>query len=201
MKVGSTDVAFSASTKEQQAKRGSRAQYERVERAGGWSSRVTPDLVQFLASVRSFYLGTASADGQPYIQHRGVPPGGLRVIDETTLGFADYGGNKQYITLGNLAENPKAFIFIMDYANRRRLKFWGRARYIEDDAALLQRLSETTLGAPQRAIVFDIAAWDRNCPQHIPQRFEAADVAKALASRDQRIAELEEQIAKLRADV
>ncbi len=195
------DIAFSDSVKAQQEQRGSRAQFQRVEQSGGWPDTITADLAKFVSGIRSFYLGTASSDGQPYIQHRGVPPGGLKVIDDQTLGFADYGGNKQYITLGNLAENPKAFIFMMDYARRRRVKLWGQARVVENDAALLQSLSDATFAAPQRAILFTIAAWDRNCPQHIPQRFEAADVAAALAERDRRIAELEGEIATLRGDL
>ena len=122
--------------------------------------------------MRSFYLATASADGQPYVQHRGGPPGFLRVVDERTLGFADFKGNRQYITTGNLAENGKAFIFIMDYAQRRRVKLWGRARVVEADAALLARLwPEGYEARPEQAILFEIEAWDTNCPQHIPQMF------------------------------
>ena len=144
----SSDVAFTPAVKAIQAKRGSREQYAKMEARGGWRTTVTADLAQFLAEARSFYLATANAEGQPYIQHRGGPPGFLRVIDERTLGFADFKGNRQYITTGNLAENPKAYIFVMDYAHRRRVKLWGRARVVEDDpaaagAALAGRLQGT----------------------------------------------------------
>jgi len=140
-------------------------------------------------------MATASADGQPYIQHRGGPAGFLHVLDTRTLGFADFRGNRQYITLGNLAENPKAYLFLIDYAHRRRMKLWGTARVVEDDPALIQALRpEGYPGVPEQAILFTLEAWDANCPQHIPQRFEAADVAAALAQRDARIAELEARL-------
>lgn len=157
--------------------------------------RITPELAAFIAAQTSVFLATASAEGQPYIQHRGGPAGFLHVLSPTQLGFADLRGNRQYITLGNLAENPRAFLFLMDYANRRRIKLWGTARVVEDDAALLQALSPEGQ-APEQAILFDVTAWDANCPQHIPQRFEAADVAAALAKRDARIAELEAELAR-----
>ena len=154
-----------------------------MEAKGGWRTAITPDLAGFLAEVRSFYLATASADGQPYIQHRGGPPGFLRVLDEHTLGFADFKGNRQYITTGNLAENTKAFIFVMDYAQRRRVKLWGRARVVEGDAALLARLwPEGYEARPEQVILFEVEAWDTNCPQHIPQMFHAEDVARTIRS-------------------
>ena len=160
-------------------------------------SRITPDLAAYIAAQTSFYMATASAEGQPYIQHRGGPAGFLHVLSPTQLGFADFRGNKQYISLGNLAENPKAFLFLMDYAHRRRIKLWGTARVVEDDPSLLQALRpEGYSGIPEQAILFDVTAWDSNCPQNIPQRFEAADVAAALAQRDARIAELEAQLAR-----
>lgn len=195
----SSDVAFTPSVKAEQTKRGSRAQYQRMEERGGWSGRVSGELAAVIGKVRSFYLATANAEGQPYIQHRGGPPGFLCVLDDKTLAFADYGGNRQYITLGNLAENPRAYIFIMDYRNRRRVKIWGRARVIEDDDALLQKVSRVTTGAPERVIVFDLAAWDRNCPQHIPRLLPAEDVERALTGLQIRIVELEAEIAKLQS--
>jgi predicted pyridoxine 5'-phosphate oxidase superfamily flavin-nucleotide-binding protein len=136
----SSDVAFTPVVKAVQARRGSRDHYAGTEAKGGFRTIVTPDLAAFLAAARSFYLATASAEGQPYVQHRGGPPGFLRVIDTRTLGFADYKGNRQYITTGNLSENPRAYIFVMDYARRRRVKLWGRARVVEDDRALLASL-------------------------------------------------------------
>ena len=195
----SSDVAFTPAVKTAQASRGSRDPNARMEAKGGFRTTVTPDLAGFLAEARSFYLATASADGQPYVQHRGGPPGLLRVFDERTLGFADFKGNRQYITTGNLAENPRAYIFVMDYAQRRRVKLWGRARVVEDDPALLARLwPEGYAARPEQVILFEVEAWDTNCPQHIPQKFDAADVAQALASRDARIAELEAELAALK---
>jgi hypothetical protein len=170
-----------------------------MEAGDGWATTVTPELAEFLGGLDMFYLGTANAEGQPYIQYRGGPPGFLRVVDEHTLGFADFGGNKQYITLGNLSENPKAFIFLMDYANRRRIKLWGTARVVEDDAALLEQLSDTRYapGKVERAILFSVEAWDVNCPQHIHRRIAARDVAPVVEKLQQRIAELEAELARL----
>ena len=192
----SSDIAFTPAVKAIQTRKKSRDAYARVEQNGGWRTETDHDLTDFLARATSFYFATASADGQPYIQHRGGPAGFLRVLDKTTLAFADYSGNKQFITQGNLTENPKAYIFVMDYANRRRVKIWGEAHVVEDDPALLASLMPQGYRAQrEQAILFTIAAWDTNCPQHIPQKFDAADVAAALAARDARIAELEAQLA------
>jgi predicted pyridoxine 5'-phosphate oxidase superfamily flavin-nucleotide-binding protein len=193
--VSTTEVAFTPSVKALQERLGSRAAYARLEARGGWQAAVTPELAAFIAERNSFYLATASAGGQPYIQHRGGPRGFLQVLDERTLAFADYSGNRQYITAGNLAENPRAYIFVMDYATRRRVKLWGKARTVEDDPSLLARLAPA--GAKpgvERAIVFEIAAWDTNCPQHIPVKHDEEDVAALRA----RIAELAEENAALR---
>ncbi|MDB5563953.1 MAG: pyridoxamine 5-phosphate oxidase [Tardiphaga sp.] len=195
----SSDVAFTPAVKEIQARKGSRHAYARVEENGGWRTEVDDNLTAFLAETNSMFLATASADGQPYIQHRGGPKGFIRILDKQTLAFADYSGNRQYITQGNLAENPKANIFLVDYAHRRRVKIWGEARVVEDDPALLTSLMPAGYKArPEQVILFKIAAWDTNCPQHIPQKFDAADVAAALASRDERIAELEAELAALK---
>ena len=142
MRKTPSDVAFTPAVKAIQQRKGSRQSYARMEQDGGWQTTVTPDLAEFLADLDSFYLGTATADGQPYIQHRGGPPGFLKVLDDRTLAFADFGGNRQYVTLGNLSENPRAFIFLMDYANRRRVKVWGTARVVEGDAGLEQQLRD-----------------------------------------------------------
>ena len=196
----SSDVAFTPAVKEVQAERGSRESYAKVEARGGFRTTVTPDLAGFLGAARSFYLATASADGQPYVQHRGGPPGFLRVLDARTLGFADFKGNRQYITTGNLAENPRAYIFVMDYAHRHRVKLWGRARVVEDDAALLARLwPEGYAARPEQIILFEIEAWDTNCPQHIPQMFHADDVARTVVELQTRITELEAEVAALKA--
>ncbi|MEH2490892.1 pyridoxamine 5'-phosphate oxidase family protein [Bradyrhizobium sp. AZCC 2230] len=193
-----SDVAFTPAVKAIQARKGSREAYGRAEQRG-WRTEVDENLEAFLADTNSFYFATASADGQPYIQHRGGPKGFLKVLDKQTLAFADYAGNQQYLTQGNLSENPKAYIFVMDYAHRRRVKIWGEARVVEDDDALTEALMPKGYRArPEQVIVFKVAAWDTNCPQHIPQKFDAADVAAALAARDQRIAELEAQVAALK---
>ncbi|MCF3628757.1 pyridoxamine 5'-phosphate oxidase family protein [Thalassospiraceae bacterium LMO-SO8] len=197
MNKPTSDVAFTDTVKAIQERKGSRKGYARMEDKGGWSDRVTDDLAAFIAARDSFYLATANADGQPYIQHRGGKPGFLKVLDGKTLAFADFAGNRQYVTQGNLEDNPKAFIFLMDYANRRRVKIWGSARVVEDDAALIQNLTDAdyTDGTPERAVVFEIAAWDVNCPQHIMPRFTEADIARAVQPLHDRIRELESQLA------
>jgi uncharacterized protein len=195
----SSDVAFTPAVKAVQARKGSREAYARVEQNGGWRTEIDGDLAAFLAERDSMFLATASADGQPYIQHRGGPKGFIKVLDRNTLGFADYSGNRQYITQGNLSENPKANIFLMDYAHRRRVKIWGEARVVDDDPSLLKSLMPQGYKArPEQVILFKISAWDTNCPQHIPMKFDAADVAAALAMRDARIAELEAELAALK---
>ena len=194
------DIAFTSAVKAEQSKRGSRRQYERAAETRPMQDRVTPDLAAFLAEMDHFYVGTASAAGRPYIQHRGGPKGFIKALDSNTLAFADYAGNRQYVTQGNLSENPKAYIFVMDYAHRQRVKIWGEARIVEDDPALLQSLMPSGYRArPEQVILFRISAWDTNCPQHIPQKFDAEDVAGALAFRDERIAELEAELAALKA--
>jgi uncharacterized protein len=198
----SSDVAFTPAVKAIQTRKGSRDAYAHVEQRGGWRTEIDEDLAAYLAETNSLYFATASADGQPYIQHRGGPRGFVKVLDRNTLAFADYSGNRQYITQGNLSENPKANIFVMDYAHRRRVKIWGEARVVDDDPALMKSLMPKGYKArPEQVIVFKISAWDTNCPQHIPQKFDAADVAAALASRDARIAELEAELATLKREV
>jgi predicted pyridoxine 5'-phosphate oxidase superfamily flavin-nucleotide-binding protein len=194
-----SDVAFTPTVKAIQSRKGSRRGYAAMEQRGSWETHITPDLAAFIAAQTSVFFATASADGQPYIQHRGGPAGFLRVLDEKTIGFVDFAGNRQYITQGNLADNPKAYLFLIDYAHRRRIKIWGEARVVEGDAALVARLMpEDYKARPEQVILFTVSAWDSNCPQHIPQRFDAEDVAAALAERDTRIAALEAEIKSLR---
>src|SRR5262245_10221805 len=170
-----------------------------MERRRGWRTAITPDLAAFIGEQVSVFLATANAGGQPYIQHRGGPAGFLHVLDEKTIAFADFSGNRQYITSGNLADNPKAHLFLIDYVNRRRVKIWGEAKVIEGDAELLARLMPQDYRAPgEQVIVFTVVVWDSNCNQHIPQRFEAADVAAALDTRERRIAELEAEVVRLK---
>ncbi len=198
--IYSSDVAFTPAVKAIQARKGSHESYARVEQHGGWRTEIDDQLTAFLAAQDSIFMATATADGQPYIQHRGGPKGFIKVLDKNTLAFADYSGNRQYITQGNLSENPKANIFLLDHAHRRRVKIWGEARVVDDDPALLKSLMPKGYRArPEQVILFKVSAWDTNCPQHIPQKFDAADVAAALASRDARIAELEAELAAANA--
>jgi len=195
-----SDVAFTPSVKAVQQRKGSRDAYARMEEGGSWETVITPELRDFIEEQTSIFMATASRDGQPYIQHRGGPAGFLRVLDERTLGFVDFIGNRQYISLGNLAENPKAHLFLIDYAHRRRIKLWGEANVIEDDDELARKLMPSGYRArASQVILFRMNAWDANCPQHIPVRLEAADVTREIASRDRRIAALEAELAGLRA--
>lgn len=196
-----SDVAFTPSVKAIQSRKGSRSAYARMESQEGWATVITQELAEFVSQQTSVFLATANAQGQPYIQHRGGPPGFLQVLDEHTIGFADFNGNRQYISSGNLAENPKAHLFLINYTTRQRIKLWGTARVIEDDEELIARLMPANYRAKsEQAMLFSVEAWDANCPQHIPQRLEAGDVAKALQRRDQQIAELEAEIRRLKAN-
>jgi uncharacterized protein len=196
----SSDIAFTPAVKAVQQRKGSRRGYARMEEGGSWQTHITAELKSFVEAQTSFFLGTANNDGQPYIQHRGGPAGFLKVIDSKTLGFVDFAGNRQYISQGNLVDNPKAYLFLIDYAHQRRIKIWGEARIVEGDADLTTQLMPIGYKArAEQIILFTISAWDANCPQHIPQRFEAADVASALAERDERIRLLELEIAQLRS--
>ena len=195
----SSDIAFSPSVKAVQARRGSRTGYAKMEQKGGFATTIDDALAGFIAEQRSFYLATANDEGQPYIQHRGGPKGFLRVLDDKTLAFADFSGNKQYITTGNLADNPKAFIFLMDYANRRRVKIWGTARAVEDPELVAQLMPEGYRARGEQAVMFTIEAYDVNCPQHIPQMVFAEDVAEIVTGLRKRIGELEAENARLRA--
>lgn len=190
-----SDVAFSPAVKTVQESKGSRELYARMEAGRPWKTTVTADLSQFISEQTSIFLGTASAAGQPYIQHRGGPAGFLKVLGDQQLGFADFAGNRQYITLGNLSENAQAFLFLIDYAHQRRVKLWGTAQVVEDQPGLMARLHiEGSKGRPERAILFNLATWDVNCPQHIPQRFDADRVAATLADRDAEIARLKSEL-------
>lgn len=200
MSIAISDFAFTPAVKALQALNGSRRSYARMEERGGWSDRIDNDLKTFIAERDSFYLGTASADGRPYIQHRGGPKGFLKVLDASTLAFADYAGNRQYISMGNLSENDRAYIFLMDYPNRRRVKIWGRAEVVDDDPALLERLVDPGYEArPERVFVFHVEAWDTNCPQHIRPRFTEEEIKPVIEKLGRRITELEGELAALMA--
>jgi uncharacterized protein len=190
---------FTPAAQEAQAERGSAKAYERRV-AEGFPDKVTPELAAFIAEQDTVFLATATADGAPYIQHRGGPKGFVKVIDEKTLGFADYRGNRQYITLANLSENDRAYLLLLDTARKQRIKLWGRARVVENDPALVERLFDKGYKAkPERAILFTVEAWDVNCPQHITARFTEADLEEALKTVQARIATLETENAQLRA--
>lgn len=191
-----SDIAFTPAVKRIQEGKGSRQGYARMEEKAGWSSVITADLAAFVAERDSLYLATASAEGQPYAQHRGGAPGFLKVLDEKRLAFADFRGNRQYVSTGNLSENPRAFIFLMDYASRRRIKIWGQARVIDDDQALLESLVDHDYEAvPEQAVVFTVDAWDVNCPQHITPRYSQREVDALLRPLQDRVADLEARLA------
>jgi uncharacterized protein len=194
-----SDIVFTPAARRAQTERGSAQAYDK-RIAAGFPDRVTDDLAAFIAELDTAFLATVSAAGAPYIQHRGGPKGFIKVLDDKTLGFADYAGNRQYITLGNLGENDRAYLFLLDFARRRRIKVWGRARVVENDPTLLERLADPGYRArPERAILFTVEAWDVNCTQHITPRFTEAEVVDATAPLRDRIAELEAENTRLRA--
>jgi len=193
-----SDIVFTPTVKALQQARGSRHAYARLEQGLGWQTGITDDLRVFIEAQTTLFMATANLDGQPYMQHRGGPPGFLQVLDDHTLAFADFTGNRQFISTGNLADNPKAQLFLMDYAHRQRVKIWGKAR-VRTDPALIERLMpEGYKARAEQAIVFTVKAWDANCPQHIPQLVDVAEVVPAIVERDRRIAELEDEVARLR---
>lgn len=192
-----SDVAFTPSVKAIQSRLGSRKAYARMEDGDGWETEITEELAGFIAEQNSFFMATVNAEGQPYIQHRGGAKGFLRVLDSRTLAFADFRGNRQYVSMGNLVDSPKVHLFLIDYAQRQRIKIWGEARVIEDDPALVAKLVVPGYAArAERAFVIHVAAWDANCPQHIPRLLDATEVAAVIAERDARIADLERRLAQ-----
>lgn len=194
------EIAFTETVKAEQIRRGSRDTGGRLMIDVHYRRAIRPGLEKFLAGVDTAYLATATAEGQPYAQHRGGPKGFIKVVDDETIGFADYRGNQHFITSGNLAENDKAFLFLMDYAHRRRIKIWGRARMVEDEALVARLLDPAYRASAERALLFTVHAFDINCPQHIPQKVDARAVMAALQEKDARIAALEAELAALRAE-
>lgn len=189
------EIAFTPEVQAAQEQRGSRQTYERYIANGPNNDSITPKIEEFIAQLNGFYLGTVSSNGYPYIQFRGGPRGFLKVLDEKTLGFADFTGNVQYITVGNLSGNDKAFLFLMDYRHRKRIKIWGTAEYVEDNPALIERLRDSDYSAEvQGAILFHVEATSENCPQHIPIRYSETEVEAMMAPLQARIAELEQQL-------
>jgi len=197
--MNNSSLVFTPAAQQAQAERGSAEHYaKRV--AEGFPDKVTPQLAQFIAELDTAFLGTASGDGAPYIQHRGGPKGFIKVIDEKTLGFADYRGNRQYITLANLSENDRAYLFLLDPARRQRIKLWGRARMVENDPALIEKLFDAGYKAkPERVILFSIEAWDVNCSQHITTRFTESEIEEAFTVVQAKIAGLQAENERLRA--
>ncbi|MEB3358029.1 MAG: pyridoxamine 5'-phosphate oxidase family protein [Synechococcales bacterium] len=195
-----TQIAFTPTVKAIQEKYGSREMYTRMEEAGPDNDTLIPRVAEFVQARDSFYMGSVNQNGWPYIQFRGGPAGFLKVLDEKTLGFADFGGNCQYLSIGNFADSDRTFLFLMDYANRRRLKIWGRARVEYDRPDLLEQLKVPGYPAEvERAILIHVEAWDWNCPQHIPLKYSEDEVAAMMAPLQARIQELEGQLAE-RAD-
>lgn len=195
----SSDVAFTDAVKRVQEARGSRKNYARMEAHGGFETEVDERLTEFLANIDTAFLATASADGQPYVQHRGGPKGFLRIIDDKTIGFVDFSGNRQYVTAGNLSENDCVCLFLIDYETRRRVKVWGHARVVPLDDELKAKLQDPNYRAkPEHAVLIEVSAWDVNCPQHIPQKLDAKEVADVVESLQTKIAELTRENERLR---
>lgn len=193
-----THIAFTPGVKEIQRRYGSRSIYENFLRGGVSEDHLSAKETDFIAARDSFYMGTVSSNGWPYVQFRGGPKGFLQVLDDKTLGFVDFKGNLQYLSVGNLSENDRVFLFLMDYRNRRRLKIWGRAQVIDDNPKLIQQLANTDYTAePERVIRIKVEAFDWNCPQHIPIRYSEAEVAEMIDPLTTRIQELESKLAEL----
>ncbi len=195
-----SDLVFPPAVRRAQAERGTDKLYA-AKSEHGFPNTVTPELAAYIAEQDTAFLATASADGAPYVQHRGGPKGFIKVVDERTLGFADYRGNKQFITLGNLSENDRAYLFLIDFSRRQRIKLWGRARVVENDDALIGKLFDHGYKArPERVILFTIEAWDVNCPQHITPRMTVPEVEGLLGTVQERIAALQAENARLQAE-
>ena len=185
-------VIFPPSARAAQERLGSRELQQRREHGGSFQKRVNERLIAFLARVDSFFIATSTADGQPYIQHRGGPKGFLKALGPSTLGFADFAGNRQYITVGRLSENSAVCLFLIDYAQPARIKVWGRASVVDNDETLVARVTDPWYRARiERAVLIQIDAWDINCRQHIPRKIAAEDVASATENLQSRIRALE----------
>ena len=197
--MNNSALVFPPATVKAQAERGSaRAYAGKLEQ--GFPDKITPELADYIADLDTAFLATVSENCAPYIQHRGGPKGFIKIIDEKTLGFADYAGNRQYITIGNLSGNDRAYLFLLNFANRQRIKLWGRARVVEDDDALVAKLFDKGYRArPQRVILFTLDAWDVNCSQHITPRFTQAEVLDATTELHKRMAALEAENADLKS--
>ncbi|VXD24471.1 pyridoxamine 5'-phosphate oxidase family protein [Planktothrix paucivesiculata] len=187
------EIAFTPEVEAAQELRGSRQTYQRYIANGDANDTITPKIQDLIDQLDGFYLGTVGSNGYPYIQFRGGKPGFLKVMNEKTLGFADFSGNVQYISVGNLSGNNKAFLFLMDYRHRQRIKIWGKAEYIEGDPVLIAQLKMPNDPSEiERAIIFHVEAISENCPQHIPIRYSEAEVEAMITPLQTRIVELEQ---------
>ena len=197
-----SDIAFTPTVRDMQTRMGSRKNYAALDRTTDRRDRLTAKEIAFIEARDSFYQATVSETGWPYVQFRGGPAGFLKALDDRTLAYADFRGNVQYISVGNLLTNDRVSIILMDYPNQRRLKLLGRVRLVsaEEDPALLQKLQHAHYAAiVERAAVITIEGYDWNCPQHITPRFTEAEVTTAVAPLHERIRELEQQLAAARA--
>ena len=194
-----SDIAFTPAVKAIQSRKGSRTTYARMEERGYMRTEITEDIAAFIEQQNSVFLGSVSSDNAPYIQHRGGPPGFLKVLGPTTLGFVDYTGNRQFISQGNFAENSKAFLFLIDYVNQRRIKIWGTVEVLENRPDLIDQLASPGYSArPEQAMIFEVTAYDLNCPQHIPRKLNIEDVDHLLRRQQDQIAALKEEIKRLK---
>jgi uncharacterized protein len=197
--MNNSSRVFTPAVQKAQAERGAAKAYA-ARVAEGFPDTITPELAEFITEQDTAFLATASADGGPYVQHRGGPRGFIKVIDERTLGFADYRGNRQYITLANLSENDRAFLFLLDPARKQRIKLWGRAQMVEGDSALIAKLFDDGYKArPERALIFTVEAWDVNCSSHIVARYTEEQLEEFFTTVRTRIGELEAENQKLRS--
>ena len=191
------DILFSKAVRETQEKLGSDQLIQKLSDKNYWKSELSEEQVQFVQDRNSFYLGTSSAEGRPYIQHRGGSKGFIQIKNTSTLWFPDYSGNRQYISIGNLSENNQAFIFFMDYAHRRRLKLWGNASLLPKDTYPLKVAQQVKHGGIEHIIQFNIEAVDENCRQHITQYYTNEEYALELQTARKEIANLKNTLQKL----
>ncbi|MEM7527732.1 MAG: pyridoxamine 5'-phosphate oxidase family protein [Pseudomonadota bacterium] len=195
-----SEIAFTPAVRAEQERMGSRARYARFELGPANPVVIGPDEADFIATRDSFYLGSVNEAGWPYIQHRGGPPGFVKVLGPQTLGFADFAGNRQYVTLGNLKGDDRVSLFFMDYARRARLKLFGHARATEDADVLAKLALPDYRAKVERAMVIEVAGFDWNCPQHITERFSMAEVEQVGAALANRVATLEAELARLKGE-
>jgi predicted pyridoxine 5'-phosphate oxidase superfamily flavin-nucleotide-binding protein len=192
------EIAFTPSVRAVQKSMGGSKHYDKTRQGEPYNHVLGPDEMDFIALRDTFYMASVSETGWPYVQHRGGPPGFIKVLDASTLGFADYRGNRQYISVGNVSKDDRVAIILVDYPNRTRLKLLGHARIVSpDETKLLARLDMPAYRARvERGFVINIAAYDWNCPQHITPRFTQAEIESAIGDLKARLSDLEAQLRK-----